>query len=101
MGTDDSFPEGEVKRQGREGDHSPLSSAEVKNSGAIPPLPHVSSWHSAYLIKDRGQFYIIYIHIINSMDIIVFLDIIYLPVFMQNTMFRGRVSVSVFRWVLR
>jgi hypothetical protein len=35
------------KAQGREADHSPPSSAEVKNCGAIPPLPHVSSWHSA------------------------------------------------------
>jgi hypothetical protein len=33
----------EVKRQGREADHSPLSRAEVKNGGAIPPLPHTSS----------------------------------------------------------
>jgi hypothetical protein len=32
-----------VKRPGREADHSPLSSAEVKNGGAIPPLPHMSS----------------------------------------------------------
>jgi hypothetical protein len=30
-----------VKRQGREADHSPPSSAEVKNDGATPPLPHV------------------------------------------------------------
>jgi hypothetical protein len=36
-----------VKRQGRESDHSPPSSAEVKKGGAIPPLPHMSSWHSA------------------------------------------------------
>jgi hypothetical protein len=28
-----------VKRQGREADHSPPSSAEVKKDGAIPPLP--------------------------------------------------------------
>jgi hypothetical protein len=28
-----------VKRQGRETDHSPPSSAEVKKGGAIPPLP--------------------------------------------------------------
>jgi hypothetical protein len=28
-----------IKRQGREADHSLLSSAEFKNSGAIPPLP--------------------------------------------------------------
>jgi hypothetical protein len=30
-----------------EADHSPKSSAEVKNGRAIPPLPHMSSWHSA------------------------------------------------------
>jgi hypothetical protein len=24
------------------------SEAEVKNGGAIPPLPHVSSWHSTW-----------------------------------------------------
>jgi hypothetical protein len=36
-----------VKRPGHEADHSPPSSAEVKNVGAIPPLPHISSWHSA------------------------------------------------------
>jgi hypothetical protein len=28
-----------AKRQGREADHSPPSSAEVKNGGAMPPLP--------------------------------------------------------------
>jgi hypothetical protein len=33
-----------VKRQRRESDHSPPSSAEVKKAGAIPPLPHASSW---------------------------------------------------------
>jgi hypothetical protein len=32
---------------GREADHPPPSSAEVKNGGAIPPVPHMSSWHSA------------------------------------------------------
>jgi hypothetical protein len=42
-----SYPNGTVgfspgvKRQGREADHSPPSSAEVKNGGAIPPLPYV------------------------------------------------------------
>jgi hypothetical protein len=35
-----------IKRPGREADHSPPSSAEVKNGGALPPLPHMSSWHS-------------------------------------------------------
>jgi hypothetical protein len=37
MGTESSFPG--VKRLGREADHSPPSSAEVKNDGAILPLP--------------------------------------------------------------
>jgi hypothetical protein len=32
-----------VKRPAREADHSAPSSAEVKNGGAIPPLPHMSS----------------------------------------------------------
>jgi hypothetical protein len=31
-----------VKRQRREADHSPPSSAEVKNGEAMPPLPHMS-----------------------------------------------------------
>jgi hypothetical protein len=35
-----------VKRTGREADHSPPSpsTAQVKNGGAIPPLPHTPSW---------------------------------------------------------
>jgi hypothetical protein len=33
-----------VKRQGREANHSPKSNVEVKNGGAIPPVPHKSSW---------------------------------------------------------
>jgi hypothetical protein len=39
-----SFPG--VKQLGHEADYSPLSDAEVEN-GAIPPLPHMSSWHGA------------------------------------------------------
>jgi hypothetical protein len=35
-----------VKRPGRETDHSPPSTAEVKNDGAIPPLSHTSSWYT-------------------------------------------------------
>jgi hypothetical protein len=31
-----------VQRPRREADHSPPSTAEVKNGGAIPPLPHIS-----------------------------------------------------------
>jgi hypothetical protein len=40
----------EVKRPGREADHSPPSNGEVKNGGATPPLPHTSSWHSYLFI---------------------------------------------------
>jgi hypothetical protein len=36
-----------VKRPGREADQSPPSSAEVKNGGAIPSLPHTCSWRNA------------------------------------------------------
>jgi hypothetical protein len=35
-----------VKQQGREADSSSPSSAEVKNAGAIPPLP-MFSWRGA------------------------------------------------------
>jgi hypothetical protein len=31
-----------VDRSGREVDHSPPPTAEVKNGGALPPLPHMS-----------------------------------------------------------
>jgi hypothetical protein len=37
MGTGDSFPG--VKRPGKQADHSPAFSAEIKNGGAIPSLP--------------------------------------------------------------
>jgi hypothetical protein len=45
-----------VKRPGREADHSPPSSAEVMNDGAILPLPHMPSWHSAQLINHMDNF---------------------------------------------
>jgi hypothetical protein len=38
-GTEGSFPV--VKREGREADYTPLSSAEVKNGEAIPPSAYV------------------------------------------------------------
>jgi hypothetical protein len=34
----------EIQRPGREADRSPPSS--VENGGAVPPLPHISSWRS-------------------------------------------------------
>jgi hypothetical protein len=40
----------------RETDHSPLSAVDVKSGGAIPALPHTSSWQDAQLIKLRNKF---------------------------------------------
>jgi hypothetical protein len=37
----------ELKSLGHEDDHSPPSSAEVKNGGVVHQLPHTSSWHDA------------------------------------------------------
>jgi hypothetical protein len=45
MRTEGDIPGG--KAVGREADHSPPSSAELKNGGAILPLPHTSSWRGA------------------------------------------------------
>jgi hypothetical protein len=36
-----------IKRPGRETDHSPPSSAEVKNGATISPLLNTSSWRDA------------------------------------------------------
>jgi len=36
-----------VKPPGRKADHSPPSSAELRMRGAIPPIPHASSWRGA------------------------------------------------------
>jgi hypothetical protein len=45
-----------VKRPGHETDPSLPSNVKVKNGGAIPPLPHMSSWCSDELIKHRDNF---------------------------------------------
>jgi hypothetical protein len=49
MGTRGSFRGGGVKRQGRETDHLPPSSAEVKNACSYKstPPPNMSSWRGA------------------------------------------------------
>jgi len=46
-----------VKRLGREADHSPPSSAEVKNAWAIPPLPQyaIMAWCR---VKAQRQLYL-------------------------------------------
>jgi hypothetical protein len=46
-----------VKRPRRKAYNSLPSSAEVKNGGTISPLPHMSSWHGAYLIKHMDNFF--------------------------------------------
>jgi hypothetical protein len=48
------FPAG-VKCPGREADHSSPSSAELKNGGTIPSLPHVSSQRGFQLIEPRDN----------------------------------------------
>jgi hypothetical protein len=45
-----------VKQTGHEAEQWSPSSAKVKNGGAIPPLPHISLWHNAYLMKQRDNF---------------------------------------------
>jgi hypothetical protein len=45
-----------VKQPERDANHSLASSAEAKKYEAIPPLPLMSSWHSAYVIKNRYNF---------------------------------------------
>jgi hypothetical protein len=42
-----------IKRPGRESDHSPPSSVEVKNGGAIPTLADMSSWLDVLIIKEE------------------------------------------------
>jgi hypothetical protein len=42
-----------VKWPGREADHFLLSSAEVKNGGAILLLPHTSSWGLIEILNTR------------------------------------------------
>jgi hypothetical protein len=56
-----------------ESDHSPPCSAEVKNGGAIYPLPHMSSWH-----RDKYTFLHVYqlcqqqMYIYNELYIAIF-----------------------------
>jgi hypothetical protein len=46
----------DVKRPGREGDHSSPSRAEVNHGGAVPPFPYMSLWRGALLIKHKDNF---------------------------------------------
>jgi hypothetical protein len=46
----------EVKRQEPKAYQSYPSRSKKKNSGAIPPVSHISSWHRAQLLKHRDNF---------------------------------------------
>jgi hypothetical protein len=45
-----------VKWSGREADRLTPSNVAIKNTGAIPQLPHLSIWHGAELIKNTDSF---------------------------------------------
>jgi hypothetical protein len=49
-----------VKRHGRQADHSPPTSAEVKKSGSIHSLPHTRSWHSASYVRHKDNIIFFY-----------------------------------------
>jgi hypothetical protein len=53
MGSWGSVPGG-VKLQGHDADHSPPSSGEVKNDGAIHPLPHIASRQCLDMLLSTG-----------------------------------------------
>jgi hypothetical protein len=63
-----------LKRPRREADHSPPSSAEVKNGGAMPPFSNMSSWHSALLITQR-QLYLYLLVFFNRTGSEVYCDL--------------------------
>jgi hypothetical protein len=92
------FPQG-VKRPGREADHSPPSSADIKNGGAIPSLP-MSSWHNVYLIKHKDNFTFIYIHTICVMKNSSILDIKLCSLVKVNWCFRGTCYLQLQCWRL-
>jgi hypothetical protein len=45
-----------TREQGHEVGHSPPSSAEIKNGGAMPPSPNMSSCRDTLLSKHRNNF---------------------------------------------
>jgi hypothetical protein len=60
-----------VKRQGREADHSPPSSAEVKNVGVISSLSHMPWWvllNYIFKYRDNLAFTLIYLSLISVVN---------------------------------
>jgi hypothetical protein len=45
-----------IKRPGREADHFPPASAEIKKMWIYTSTPHTPSWRSALLVKHRNNF---------------------------------------------
>jgi hypothetical protein len=58
MDTGGDFP-GRVKRPGREADHWPPSSSEVKNGGAIPPSPPYAFMTQCLINWTQGQLFLL------------------------------------------
>jgi hypothetical protein len=51
-----------VKWPDHEADHSPPSTAEVKEHRAVIPLPNTPSWHGAQIKKAQGLHYLYLFH---------------------------------------
>jgi hypothetical protein len=47
----------DAKRLEHDANHSPPSSSEVNNGGAVLPLPHISSWLAAQLIRHERLYF--------------------------------------------
>jgi hypothetical protein len=60
MGTGDCFPG--VKRQGREFDHSPQASAEVKKMWIYTSIPPYVFMALCLISKAEGQLYLFYLY---------------------------------------
>jgi hypothetical protein len=63
------------KAAGGEADHSLPFGSEVKNGGAIPPLPHTSLWHGVQLSTRTT---LPYMYLISSLFKIKFVKDIYI-----------------------
>jgi hypothetical protein len=55
--------------KGREADQLPPSNAEVKIGGATPPLPNMSSYHRAELMKHKDNFALYMYHLYTTVKI--------------------------------
>jgi hypothetical protein len=56
-----------VKWPGREADHSPPTCADVMKTWIYTATPHTSSWHSAWLVKHRANFILMYVSCLRGL----------------------------------